>query len=74
MERERCWRPENSWTKINGWIAGGLHLFAADEWDPIALYSLWVYQLEFRFDTYRCDASQGQGVLTQVDCMVKTSL
>lgn len=44
------------------------------KWDPLALYSVWVHQLEFRVDMCRCDASQGQGVLTQVNCMVKSSL
>lgn len=44
------------------------------EWDPLALYLLRVYQLEFRVGTCRCDASHGQGVLTQVNCMVKSSL
>lgn len=30
MEKGRCWRPQKSWTKINGWNSSGWHSFAAD--------------------------------------------
>lgn len=57
MARGRYWRPGNTRTQICVCVSGGLGLQLV-EWDPLAVFSLWVCQLEFRVAACRCDASR----------------